>query len=377
MPILPPSPPAAVAAPFTVSPPVELRVGRQLPVGLDVMPSMNNVDVVPHAGRYYLAFRTGPTHFASDQVLLQVLSSSDGESWQSEQTITLGADVREPRFLSFNGHLFLYFFKGGTDPFEFDPDHMYVTEKTATGWTTPEIFGEPGFVPWRAKVHDGKAYLSAYYGKGLYTSQTGSAVHLYTSDDGRHWLPISAAPQVTTRGAEEPEYEWDRDGNLWGTIRLENEGAEIVYAPKGDLAHWQTIKTPYKYDSALLFRHGDDLYLIARRSLDGVMDHAPKWFPTVARQYYNLGRYSATRKRTAIYRFDTRTRTITPLVDLPTQGDTAYPALAPINDHQYLLLNYSNRIGEGHDYPWIVGQLNPTRLYTQVITFPAAEPAAR
>ena len=60
---------------------------------------------------------------------------------------------------------------------------------------------------------------------------------------------------------------------------------------------------------------------------------------------------------------------LTPLFDLPSQGDTAFPAVAPMNDRQYLLLNYSSRLEKGRDYPWLRGQLGTTRLYSQVLTF--------
>ena len=36
---------------------------------------------------------------------MHVLSSDDGQNWKLEQTINMGSDLREPRFLSFNGKL--------------------------------------------------------------------------------------------------------------------------------------------------------------------------------------------------------------------------------------------------------------------------------
>lgn len=61
--------------------PEELKTGDQLPEHLPLLDSMNNVDLIRHglpdgSQRYYLAFRTAPSHFASTETLLHVLSSA-------------------------------------------------------------------------------------------------------------------------------------------------------------------------------------------------------------------------------------------------------------------------------------------------------------
>src|SRR5579885_3803948 len=69
--------------------------------------SNNNLDVVDHEGRRYLAWRTAPHHFAHPRACLHVVSSGDGgATWAHETTVALGRDVREPRFLSIGGTLF-------------------------------------------------------------------------------------------------------------------------------------------------------------------------------------------------------------------------------------------------------------------------------
>jgi len=70
-----------------------------------------------------------------------------------------------------------------------------------------------------------------------------------------------------------------------------------------------------------------------------------------------------------MYHFDKVNMRVDPLFDFPSHGDTAYPAIAPIDDNQYLFLNYSSLLGTGEDFPWIVGQLSTTRLYSSTITF--------
>ena len=53
---------------------------------------------------------------------IHMVSSVDfGETWDFEATIFLGTDLREPMFLSLNGHLYFSFFQAGTNPVDFEP----------------------------------------------------------------------------------------------------------------------------------------------------------------------------------------------------------------------------------------------------------------
>lgn len=51
---------------------------------------------------------------------MYVMSSmDDGQTWEYEYEIELGADVREPYLVETAGRFFLYFFQAGTDPIAF------------------------------------------------------------------------------------------------------------------------------------------------------------------------------------------------------------------------------------------------------------------
>jgi hypothetical protein len=54
------------------------------------MDGNNNLDVVRFNGRFYIGFRTAPSHFASDKTKLYIISSSDLEYWDYEHEIHLG-----------------------------------------------------------------------------------------------------------------------------------------------------------------------------------------------------------------------------------------------------------------------------------------------
>lgn len=331
---------------FTLTEPLEMKVGEHLPADLEVMDSCNNIDAVRHEGTYYLGFRTAPSHFASDRTLMHILRSDNGKKWTKESTIAMGSDLREPRFLSLNGQLFFYFFRGGADWEKFEPQEMYMMEKTKKGWSEPEEFGEPGFVPWRARTHNGKGYLSAYYGRDIYETGEIGRAFLLQSDDGKNWQQFSE--DIREARVEELEFIFDEQGEIWGTVRFEGEGGGIVHA--ADAKHFDLHKTSQKYDSALLFNHDGEMYLIARRNPSGIN---------------NLYLYSMTEKRTALYHVDRKNMNIEFLFDLPSHGDTAFPALAPIDANRFLLYNYSSPLEGDRDYAWCRGQINPTHIYLQ------------
>ncbi len=341
----------------------------QLPEGVETMHSNNNLDLAFYNGRYYLAFRTAPTHFASAKAHIYLVSSTDMNTWRLEQDICLKADLREPRFLEMNGNLHLYFFEGGTKMLKFEPRYVWLSIPDSTGtWNINKVEGLDGFVPWRLREHNGIAYLSAYYGKGLYQASHQGNLRLFTSVNGRDWAPLHTRAQVTTPGAEEGEFEFDKDGNLWATVRLEGIGAYIAYASKDSLHAWQLFPTKKKYDSACMFKHGDDIYLLSRRNLDGDFSKLPKWIPYKFSQKFNLVRYSVTAKVTALFKLNPITKEMDHIMDFPSTGDNAYPAVVQISEDKYMMLNYSSDFTDGQKN-WIRGQLGRTNIYLTEIIF--------
>lgn len=362
------------ASGITYSPPRAIVPGVAAPEGANPMASNNNVDLAVFEGRTYMAYRTAPTHFASDKTRLVVVSSADRRQWDLDLTFGLDqSDMREPRFLVYKGTLFLYFFRGGSDPLNFEPYSIYMRMRNPDGtWTEPRTIFRPGYVVWRAKVHDGTAYMSVYHGAGLYTTESRPGeIRLLTSQDGIDWQPISDAPQCIADGAEEAEFEFDEAGNLVATVRLEVQGALVCRAPRDDLSRWETHYTTQKYDSALMFRRGETFYVLARRNVAGAFNRGWDFLPQPLQRGGYLVRYSLTRKRTALYRVDLAGNTLVPLCDLPSKGDTAFPAMVPIDAMSYYVVNYSCPL-EGTDWPWFGGQLDRTNLYETTLSFSPA-----
>jgi hypothetical protein len=121
------------------------------------------------------------------------VASEGDDGWRFEGSFALGTDLREPRFLVLDDRLILYFAVLGTDPFAFEPQGMMVTEYHGPGdWDEPEEIYEEGFIPWRAKVIDGTAYLIGYVGGENIYEVNGEPIriHLLKTEDGRTLEPV-------------------------------------------------------------------------------------------------------------------------------------------------------------------------------------------
>ena len=119
--------------------------GPGLPADLPVGRANNNLDVAWHDGRLVLAWRTAPTHFASPDAALHVVASDDGgRTWVHDHTVRAGRDVREPRLVSWQGTLLLYWFTAGRSGTRFEPDRIWVAGRGADGhWDEPTAISPP------------------------------------------------------------------------------------------------------------------------------------------------------------------------------------------------------------------------------------------
>lgn len=345
-----------------------LTTSGQLPAQCIIQHSNNNLDLVKYNGRYYMAFRTAPTHFASTKTVLYIVSSSNMQQWNYETEIHTGYDLREPRFAVYHDTLHMYYFEGGKDKFKFEPRYVMAMRTTGQGWGKPETINLDGFVPWRLRERNDTLYLSAYYGKGLYKKNHHSNLRLFYSTNAIQWLQISEAPQIEVLSAEEGEFIFDKQGNMYGTVRLEGSGALVCRADAHKLQQWNYKRTKYKYDSALLFDHNEEIYLVARRNIDGEMDKVKHRKTEQQGKMRNLIRYSITQKVTSLYKFNKDSLTVTPLLDFPSTGDCSYAGIAQIDKDTYLLMNYSSDIKKRKRI-WINGQLGKTYIYSTVLRF--------
>lgn len=346
-----------------------LTTSGKLPAQCKIQHSNNNLDLVRYHNKYYLAFRTAPSHFASKKAMLYIVSSTDLQTWTYETEFALGYDLREPRFAVYHDTLNLYFFRGGKKPLRFEPEYIYLTRTTGTGkWTPHQSVNLDGFVPWRLRERNDTLYLSAYYGKGLYKGTHHSNLRLMWSTNATEWHDISKEPQVDILNAEEGEFIFDKAGNMFATVRLEGTGSLVCRADKNSLQNWEKRRSKTKYDSALLVDHGDDIYLISRRNIDGEIDKVKNRKNDKQGRIRNLIRYSITRKATSLFKLNKDSLTLSLITDFPSTGDNAYAGIAQADANTYVVMNYSSDIKK-RKKNWIRGQLGKTYIYWTTLRF--------
>jgi hypothetical protein len=379
-PLQPGTPPLPVGLAATIA--VTPALG-QVP-GVKVQGANNNLDVVRAGGRTYLAFRTAPNHFASRDTHLYVVSSADEQRWKLETSVALGSDVREPRLLPLGDRLFLYFAVLGRDLFSFEPHGMMGVERAPDGrWGAPRPVYLPGYIPWRTKVAGGRPYMLAYGdGRHIYTRDGRPVqVHWLTTDDGWRWrAAVPGHPVVLEGGGSEADFELLPGGGVVAVIRNEagdgaGWGSKVCRAEAATPGDWRCRDDGRKFDSPLLFRHGDRVFLVARRNLRGNGDydlHLRRLPATLQTLAYQL-EYWRHPKRCALWSVDADELVVDWLADLPSRGDTCFPAVVPAGGNQYTIYNYSSPIdaqGIGPDIPWLAGQLGRTDIYRTVVTLP-------
>lgn len=330
-------------------------------------PANNNVSILQAEDTLFLAWRTAPTHFADAAAEMQVVSSEDaGLTWFFEHTVALGSDVREPALMLLDGRLSLFFFQGGTNPFAFEPRAIWRSTRCGPGQWTDEVIeeGDDERVVWDVKVRDGRplrtSYTGDHYGEGELE------IHLETSDDGgATWRPVGTDPSHSG-GSSESAIELTATGDLWAVLRNEDgdetgKGSMLCSAPASDPGAWSCpdVSDPERYDSPELLRHGDELWLLARRDIGGPYGEDA-----------GMLEYSTRPKTTALYRIDQEERKVVHVMDLPGAGDTAFPQARRTGPHTFLIANYTSPLDDP-DLSWLEGQTSPlgTQIYLTTLTF--------
>lgn len=373
-----PEPVASAASLPAVSEVEQVVPDESLPAQVVDQPSNNNLDVVSHDNEKYLAFRTAPTHFASAETMLYVLRETEG-GWAFETSVAMETDLREPRFLSWNGELLLYFAVLGSDPAAFEPQGTMLTVRSADGvWSAPEWIFDDTFIPWRARVVNGVPYLIGYTGGAdIYDGgKPNIEVKWLASVDGRTWDPVSGNGTVEVGGGSETDWVFLQDGGVLAVTRNEagddsGWGSKICRSPASDPAAWECVSDPRKYDSPLMFQEGGRNWLIARRNVtkDGNYDLGRRDLSFDQQTLFYEAEYWNQPKRCSLWEVDDDPLGVTWVLDLPSQGDTCFPSALNEGDGHWRVTNYSSPI-DGFDPVWHEGQLGPTNLYRQLITFP-------
>lgn len=354
-----------ITTPFWIAPNPNLE-------NIEFGKSNNNVSIVVFKNRFYIALRTGRTHFASKHTKLFMLSTSDFNNWKTELVFATGKDYREPYLIEIADSLRFFCFEAGVKMSKFEPQRIRKFTLIDSVWSAPIEVLQKGEVHWEMKNRLETTWFSSYKG-AHYELKKPSSVDLYFGKEEKNEL---LNKKVYFGGVSETAFEFDADSNLWAVTRLEDGdktgfGSHVVFASKKNLNQWEF---PSKADvncymSPRMFRHNDELYLIARKQLGKQpFGRAKTTLSWKKQRLKNWIRYSLTPKTTALYRINKELRKIEWIMDLPGTGDTAFPSIQRLDEHRFLIANYSSPLSK-KKRPWLFGQLGKTGIYLVVLEF--------
>ena len=361
--------------------------GPGLPEGVVVQPSANNLDIVRHGEAWFLAFRTAPNHFASADTVMYVLRSEDRETWSLEHTLYMQTDLREPRFLSVDQQLHLYFAKLGTSSTSFEPGGALVTTRAADGsWSdSVDLFGASDtFIPWRTRWLGSQAMMVGYRGGAdVYEFSEGAypaiEINWLTSTDGLSWEDwVPGANPVLVGGGSEADLAFAPDGAVIAVVRNEagdedGWGSKICRGEPEQLGSWRCNTDLRKYDSPLVFAHDQRIWLIGRRNVTdtGAYDLQQRELDHNSQTLAYQAAYWGQPKRCSLWEVDPDSLRVELVLDLPSRGDTCFASVVPVGEDRFEVWNYSSPV-DGPDVTWLEGQTGSTYIYKQTLVIPSS-----
>jgi hypothetical protein len=200
-------------------------------------------DLIRWNDRWYCVFREGLGHAPSkgktDDGKLRVLSSTNGERWQSEALIEeSGVDLRDPH-LSLTADDRLMIIAGGS----YYPNGEYqsrqsrvVFSRDGRSWTAPQKVVEDGHWLWRVTWHKGIAYGVSKYGLPPDPITAASRrIRLVRSSDGAKWETVT---QLDVPGGDETSVRFLKDDTMVALVRRTWDDGNVAWVGMG--------KPPYR-----------------------------------------------------------------------------------------------------------------------------------
>ena len=146
----------------------------------DAAPHNAFTDLIWHNGYFFCVFREGTNHVSPDGALL-VITSVDGENWQSAALITSeNSDLRDAKItVTPGGKLMLSGAEALHDKSVHTHQSLVWFSDDGTKWSKKQEIGDPDFWLWRTTWHNNEAFNFGY-GCGEKKS-----LRLYKSSDGK------------------------------------------------------------------------------------------------------------------------------------------------------------------------------------------------
>ncbi len=280
----------------------------------DQAPHCAFTDLTLWRGKFYCAFREGRRHVSSDGKI-RVLVSPNGNTWKSAGLVSLADfDLRDAGLSTTpDGRLMLL---GGAAPRKNDgessPTGTFVSfSEDGVTWTAPKIVVEPGRWLWRVTWHDKIAYGVAYA-----ASAGKPFTSLLASKNGIEFSEL--VPKMFGEGyPTEATLRFTKDNTMLCLQRRDGKAPDN----SAYLGSSQPPYTDWQWNDLKTFFGG------------------PNFIQLPSGQWIAAGRMMQEgAAKTVVAALDVEQNTLTPLLTLPSGGDSSYPGLVWHDDT--LLISY-------------------------------------
>ena len=344
-----------------------------------------NTEMIRLADRILLVFRGGETgQIGSSRARIKIFASTDeGQTFRLQSEVNAnnlpdGRDIRDPKLVEMNGKLFLYAISRVPGP--------HYRDVGGQAWTIraeSSDGGETWSLPVKTFADVDSAGKETYWGFWRFTERSYTvdgkprqtlfataytdldiAVGVFASEDGVTWQKRATIIDSYDDVPSEAELQFfgANQESAVALVRLDNQdiladGQTAICTSSEPFVDWECGRR-------------------LEQRLDG-----PTW---IVRQEEGRARsfvfarkhLPCTFKRTAAY--ELRGELTDPdaaievceIRELPSSGDTAYTALAPLSSDRYLLSWYSSPVER--DIPWFEGIYAPSDIWLAQVDFGAA-----
>ncbi len=259
-------------------------------------------DLIRWRDRFYCAFREGSGH-AEGLGTIRVLASGDGENWEPVGVLQMeGYDLRDAHLaVTPDDRLMVLGGAAIVDEKGRRTGTFAAFSEEGRTYSRPQIVVAPGRWLWQVTWHKGRAYGVSYDGPGERAHSS-----LLVSDDGITWT--EHVPALLSKG-------WPTEA----TVRFDGDVLLCLHRRDGEdnSAHLGVSEPPYE----------DFTWHDLGRYYGG-----PNLIEVPGIGWIGAGRIIEDQARTVLTAIDADAGTMTPLLELPSGGDTSYPGLVWHND---------------------------------------------
>jgi hypothetical protein len=260
-----------------------------------------------HGGHWFCVFRESTGHIPGTDGAIRVLTSGDGRTWSSAAVVAeAGVDLRDPKIdVTPDGRLMILMGGSVWAGKNGQPDRAFVRARSKVAfstdgreWSVPRPVSVEGQWLWRVTWHKDTGFGFAYK---LDAKESGSEFTLWKTTDGAAYERIADPKPPPEVRPDETTVRFLPDGTMVALMR--NEG-------KGSHAFLGTSRPPFtewRWSDAGHAAQGPDFLVLA----DGRMIYAGRDYPSGARTVVGV----------------MTTERVTPVLTLPSGGDTSYPGL--------------------------------------------------